>query len=996
MAHPRKRKRILQAMYRTCALFVIAIGVSSALGLSAHGQVDEDFSDGDFTSNPVWTGNTDLFTIVPDGPDFALQSDGNAASDTLQLRTASGITHGSWSFRFAYRNGQLTNFNQVRYFLTSDIEDLEGEVDGYHVQLGTNNRNVRLYRSDPAASGDRVLLGESASQIIPETEDTLTVSVSRDLDNNWFVSLDGTLLFSTSESGSGAQNAAYTGLWIKHSATRAADYFLDDVLITDVLPPDTFPPLVNSESFDDSVPGFLIDFSEPMAASSLQIGGAFSISTIGSPDSVSPADIQGRPAGTGALLTLASPPASGDYTISITSVTDLAGNAIADTSVTVTVVADETPPTVTSLAVTSTTSLTVSYSESVDVSSACNTSNYTVDGGVGAPDGTSCGTPPLSVVSLDFQNALEPGAYNLSIANVTDLSGNVLTDTTLSFSIEAMGDAASPGDIVVNEIYYDPPETDLEFIELYNKSQKSFDLSDFLFSDNRSQYETVSEAPYVLPPDSYAVLVRDATVFTAAFPGITFIEPPVWPALNNTGDAAILQYNGIVIDSVAFSTTWGGNNVSIERIDPDGPSNAFSNWGSSIDPAGATPGEQNSIYFPDTGAPNVRFSEELPSNIVAVYLTEPVQSSNFSPGNFSANGTAPSAVESADDGLTALLTFTNTLNADFLTILSLTDLTGNTSTDLQVEIARLPVAGDISINEIMFDPRANDDDGLSNQPEYFELVNNTQRLLSLSGMFWTDFPNEDGEADTMHFALEPSGISAGNYAVVFAQSESLSRDEIYSNSLLVDAFPRGFASLGVTLLHYRASSLSLLNDGDRIRLHTADGAVVDEVDYDPDWHHPNLKDSKGIALERIDPLGPSNSRQNWNSTVAVEGGSPGEQNTIFLSPESVIEDSGVVISPSPFSPDRDGVDDIAAITFNVASVPSLIRVRVFDASGRLVREIEDAGITANTGSVFWDGFDGAGRELPVGIYVVLFEAIDSTNGNTEVFKEPVVLARQLD
>ena len=43
-----------------------------------------------------------------------------------------------------------------------------------------------------------------------------------------------------------------------------------------------------------------------------------------------------------------------------------------------------------------------------------------------------------------------------------------------------------------------------------------------------------------------------------------------------------------------------------------------------------------------------------------------------------------------------------------------------------------------------------------------------------------------------------------------------------------------------------------------------------------------------------------------------------------------------------------------------------------------------------------DGLGDDGRDLRIGIYVVLLEAIDTAGGTTEAFKEPVVLARPLN
>ena len=61
------------------------------LAPAALAQVQDDFADGDFTADPAWTGDTDRFTVVPFGADFALRSDGLAASDTIALATASSV-----------------------------------------------------------------------------------------------------------------------------------------------------------------------------------------------------------------------------------------------------------------------------------------------------------------------------------------------------------------------------------------------------------------------------------------------------------------------------------------------------------------------------------------------------------------------------------------------------------------------------------------------------------------------------------------------------------------------------------------------------------------------------------------------------------------------------------------------------------------------------------------------------------------------------------------
>jgi hypothetical protein len=101
------------------------------------------------------------------------------------------------------------------------------------------------------------------------------------------------------------------------------------------------------------------------------------------------------------------------------------------------------------------------------------------------------------------------------------------------------------------------------------------------------------------------------------------------------------------------------------------------------------------------------------------------------------------------------------------------------------------------------------------------------------------------------------------------------------------------------------------------------------------------------------------------------------------------------VTPSPFSPDGDGVDEFTAITYSLESASPLIRVRIFDSRGRIVRHLEEARLSSKTGRLVWNGLDDSGNPLRVGIYVVLLEAIDATAGRIEAYKAVAVLARRL-
>ncbi|ARA94746.1 hypothetical protein AWN76_017345 [Rhodothermaceae bacterium RA] len=87
---------------------------------------------------------------------------------------------------------------------------------------------------------------------------------------------------------------------------------------------------------------------------------------------------------------------------------------------------------------------------------------------------------------------------------------------------------------------------------------------------------------------------------------------------------------------------------------------------------------------------------------------------------------------------------------------------------------------------------------------------------------------------------------------------------------------------------------------------------------------------------------------------------------------------------------------MTALEFTLSAAPALIRTRIFDAQGRLVRTLEEAGLAARQGRLIWDGRDDAGRALRIGLYVILLEAVDERGGTVEAFKRPVVLVRAFD
>ena len=96
---------------------------------------------------------------------------------------------------------------------------------------------------------------------------------------------------------------------------------------------------------------------------------------------------------------------------------------------------------------------------------------------------------------------------------------------------------------------------------------------------------------------------------------------------------------------------------------------------------------------------------------------------------------------------------------------------------------------------------------------------------------------------------------------------------------------------------------------------------------------------------------------------------PGQRLSIGVSgADEVIED--VAITPNPFTPNGDGVNDVVHIGFSVFRVQVLrpVTVRIFSLGGRLVRTLPERRVSAGPQTFDWNGEGDNGRLLPPGLY----------------------------
>lgn len=149
----------------------------------------------------------------------------------------------------------------------------------------------------------------------------------------------------------------------------------------------------------------------------------------------------------------------------------------------------------------------------------------------------------------------------------------------------------SQSSLIISEIMYNPPEAgadSTEFIEIYNNSTTTIDLTDYTCTGGVYTFPAVS-----LPAGAYYVITNNSSAFTNVF---GFAPDGVFTnGLSNNGESIVLKDNmGTVIDSVYYSETapWpatgpaDGGGASLELCNPNSDNNNGASWNISTTPVG--------------------------------------------------------------------------------------------------------------------------------------------------------------------------------------------------------------------------------------------------------------------------------------------------------------------------------------------------------------------------------------------------------------------------
>ncbi len=560
----------------------------------------------------------------------------------------------------------------------------------------------------------------------------------------------------------------------------------------------------------------------------------------------------------------------------------------------------------------------------------------------------------------------------------------------LLWHAKTFSQTANRYDIVIDELMADPtPQVGLpnaEWIELRNTSSAIINLQGWKIGDATSQSGAMPN--YNLKPDSFVIVCTASAVAALSVYGPT-ISVTSFPSLDNTRDVIYLRsVQNKIIHSVSYTDKWYQNELkkdggwTLEMIDTKNPCSGYTNWIASTDAKGGTPGKKNSADAnnADKTEPALLRAYAIDSINITLVFDEPLDSlkativNNYSISDGIGIPLNAIAVSPVFDHVNLKLSTALQANKVYtITANALTDCVGNgigTKKTARVGVSTVADSFDIVINEILFNPR-------SNGVDYVEIYNRGNKIIDLKNIYIANRTSAGSVSSITQLNTANYLFFPAEFMVVTADASIVKRDFITLD-------PDAFVEL--------SSTPSYSDDKGDVIILNAQGKIIDELAYSEKWHFKLIDNPEGVALERIDYNAATQQQDNWHSAATSVGyGTPTYKNSQYRVDEQLKGD--ITVTPDIFSPDNDGMDDLATISYSFPSPGYVANITVFDAAGRLVRYLQRNALCGIKGNYRWDGLGEKNQKLPVGIYII-YTGVFNLNGKKKQFKNVVVLARR--
>ena len=267
-------------------------------------------------------------------------------------------------------------------------------------------------------------------------------------------------------------------------------------------------------------------------------------------------------------------------------------------------------------------SLRLVFDEPLDSAVAASVNRYSISQGIMISSVST--VPPLfREVQLKLSSPLLYNAvYTIRAEGIPDCNGNRMSAGETK---AGRPKDPQPGEVVVNEILFNPKPNGEDYVEIYNPGRQVTDLSRLYIANRNSSgvissIKVLSTVPFYIYPGEYLAFTEAPDqlplYYLVRFPErvMSLSSPPSFP--DEEGRVILLNGQGTLIDEVPYKDEWhfrlisNKEGVALERLDPAGASDKPDNWHSAASTAGyGTPGYQNSQYrAADTAAVVIKVS----------------------------------------------------------------------------------------------------------------------------------------------------------------------------------------------------------------------------------------------------------------------------------------------------------------------------------------------------------------------------------------------------
>ena len=542
------------------------------------------------------------------------------------------------------------------------------------------------------------------------------------------------------------------------------------------------------------------------------------------------------------------------------------------------------------------------------------------------------------------------------------------------------------GEIIVTEIMAKPNPSvqlpEVEWVEIYNTTDRTLTLEGCKIS---TFAKTGTFNDYILEPNDYAVLCsyNSALELTAFTHKICIVES--MPALTNNGNLLTLKNKqNHTISFAEYTTDWyasepfkANGGWSLERKDPTNPLSNSTTWAPSIDPRGGTPAETNSIAcsMPDELIPCITGVGIENNRSIQVYFNKPMQGEIIElQKSISIAGNSLKSLNWVEPQRKILnLYLVESLDSTYAIDITFSDIrcvSGWNMSDTTITLA-LPHQAqymDVIFNELM--PYVS-----SGNSKFVELYNNSDFYIDLSRLMLSNRDGDNNLKNSKIFCTTSTILPPHLFTIISPDTSAI------------------HCALGVNpqSIYFVSTLPSMPATEGTLALTDRSGNVIDEVHYSNSWHHPLLTDLHDVSLERIDPMAPTQSADNWsscgiNSSTKLDEGyakshnTAGWQNSHTINLENNESNQYFWLDESTFSPDNDGHADHLIIHHNLPDAGYVININAYTRSGAHVALITDNLIVAPQGHILWDGTNVHHSTIPAGLYVLVVQA-SNPNGS---------------